>query len=135
VHKSRKVAFVYLANDLIQKSILKRQKNTLQLDYQEGFENVIPEALTSLFEVCKEPEVFNPIVKVLQVWSARKVYDSSRIDELAQNLAPKQETPGLSLPPGTEIPPVYLELATAMQTLKSHKSESEADYILAKAYL
>ena len=33
VCKSKKIAFVYLANDLIQKSLLKKTKGTLQLDY------------------------------------------------------------------------------------------------------
>jgi len=37
VHRARKVAFMYLANDVIQKSIIKQQKGHTVLDYKSGF--------------------------------------------------------------------------------------------------
>jgi len=51
VSRDKKVAFVYLANDIIQKSILRKNKGTLVLDYKTAFSEVIEDVLLVLFDI------------------------------------------------------------------------------------
>jgi len=52
VLKPKKIAFVYLANDVIQKSIIKKNKGVL--DYKSGFEPAICQVLRTLFDILEE---------------------------------------------------------------------------------
>lgn len=92
VHKSRKVAFVYLANDLIQKSKHKQKKGqTVTLDYCKAFEPHLQEVLTVLFEILgtENVEIQTAILKVIQVWQTRSVYPEAMLAELQQTLMDK----------------------------------------------
>lgn len=80
VHKTKKVAFVYLANDLIQKTLtqlqqVKQGKLALGPDeafnFTNGFEKVIEPILTKLFELLWKPDYFQikiDVMKVVKVW-------------------------------------------------------------------
>lgn len=47
----KKIAFIYLANDLIQKSVLKQSKGTLILNYQSTFDECIDKTLELVFDI------------------------------------------------------------------------------------
>ena len=55
-HRSKKVAYVYLANELIQKGLSVNNEN-----YQRAFEPVIGKALISLFEGQLRGEMYKDI--------------------------------------------------------------------------
>ena len=67
VCKTKKLAFVYLANDLIQKSLLKKSKGTLLMDYHEAFSKVIEEVLLVLFDIIVQPDMFYTHLSILKV--------------------------------------------------------------------
>lgn len=67
VCRTKKVAFVYLANDLIQKSLLKKTKRTIVLDYHLAFSKVIEEVLLVLFDIIPQPEMFDAHLAILKV--------------------------------------------------------------------
>ena len=87
-HKSKKVAYVYLANDVIQKSLAQRSNV-----YQKAFEAVLKSSLSQLFEFqlnrASEPSyqtIKIDILKVLNLWIQRKIYPSEDLQSLREHL-------------------------------------------------
>lgn len=73
---------MYLANDLIQKSLLKISKGSCQLNYHEAFNECIEEVLDLVFDIFDQAVMFDvhfAMLKVIQVWINRKVYDVERL--------------------------------------------------------
>ena len=83
-HKQKKVAFVYLANDLLQKSLL--HKNPA---YHLAFEPMLPKVLLKLFEQCRGEaytQVKVDILKVVKVWLQRQIYAQEMLTALRDKL-------------------------------------------------
>ena len=93
---SKKLAFIYLGNDLIQKSMIKAKQ-----DPEASFNNFhsalapprVNEVFTLLFKIIYSPAVQDQalhstkqILKVIGVWKNRKVYDSDQVEALEKEL-------------------------------------------------
>ncbi|TNV77260.1 hypothetical protein FGO68_gene5552 [Halteria grandinella] len=81
--RTRKVAYVYLLNDILQKSIL--QQNASK-HYLKAFEGLIENSLESLFAKQlsseKDKSIKVDIVRVVNVWISRQLYAESTIIDL-----------------------------------------------------
>jgi CID domain len=87
-HKSKKVAYVYLANDVIQKTLAQNNKI-----YQKAFEPILKPSLTVLFEqqLNRSSEPSNQtikidILKVIQLWRSRQIYPPDDMIALKEHL-------------------------------------------------
>jgi hypothetical protein len=139
VQVAKKIAFVYLANDLITKSLMRKQKGSCVLDYHLAFEPCIMGTLELLFEIYEAHfEMLLSIVKVVQVWINKSVFDAEKLALLKRSLMLKAAITqdnldgkprdtvivnGLRLNDlhGQEVPQVLLELAQAAATLREHR--------------
>lgn len=63
----KKIAFIYLANDLIQKSVLKQTKGTLILNYQSAFDECIDQTLELVFDIFDASLMFDVHLAILKV--------------------------------------------------------------------
>ncbi|CDW74498.1 UNKNOWN [Stylonychia lemnae] len=90
VNKSKKVALVYLANELIQKSILLSGQNQVhQLSFSKAFQPIIGRILVKLFEFLQKPEynqIKIDILKVLKVWMQRQLYNVEHLKVIREEL-------------------------------------------------
>ena len=82
-HRSKKLAYVYLANDIIQKSLMMGSEN-----YQKAFQPVIGKSLISLFEGQLRGEQYKEIkldiLKVINLWVKGRFFNE--LDELREKL-------------------------------------------------
>ena len=79
------MSYIYLANDLIQRSKIKNQKP----EFWSIFQPYLEEALTALLDVksCKlDSQQKLDILKVIDVWKQRNVYPNEFVDPLYQKL-------------------------------------------------
>ena len=79
------MSYIYLANDLIQRSKIKNQKP----EFWSIFQPHLEEALTALLDVksCKlDSQQKLDILKVIDVWKQRNVYPNEFVDPLYQKL-------------------------------------------------
>jgi hypothetical protein len=99
-HRTKKLPYIYLANDLIQKSMIKRKKH--KSDDKAIFNDLhealapprITNVLTQLFTMLKESETYlqneqqlcTSVLKVVSVWKARKVYNEDALVQLQKKL-------------------------------------------------
>ena len=95
-HRTKKLPYIYLANDLIQKSMIKRKKH--KSDDAASFNDLhealapprITNVLTQLFTMLKESETYSQneqqlctsVLKVVTVWKTRKVYSEDALEQL-----------------------------------------------------
>eukprot|EP00347_Sterkiella_histriomuscorum_P004692 403359471 len=93
VNRTKKVAFVYLANDLIQKSLVELTQGKIpqdQLTFCKAFEaQIMEKVLLKLFEILQKSEFLNvklDVLKVVKVWTQRSVYDPEWLKELRTQL-------------------------------------------------
>lgn len=90
VHHSKKLAFVYLANDLIQKSALKLKKGGLaeSCNFVAAFEPNIGGVLVRICELLNQQQIeggdqtCQAILKVVNVWLTRKLYNHEHLEKL-----------------------------------------------------
>ncbi len=92
VHKSKKVAFVYLATELIQRSLIFSQQTKQPLSengFHSSFEKVIYVVLPKLFEILSKTEYMQikiDILKVLKVWIQRSFFNIDNLQKLKKTL-------------------------------------------------
>lgn len=77
--KNDKLAYIFLANDIIQNSFF------LGLKFHEVFFNHLIEVFPVLFNSLNE-KLRKEIFRVFEIWEERKIYDQSKIDNLKQLL-------------------------------------------------
>ena len=85
VQPDQQVSYLYLANDLIQRSKIKNQKP----EFWTYFKDHLYEALTTLFDpkTCKlDSQQKLDILKVIDVWRSRSVYPAEVADPLYDKL-------------------------------------------------
>ena len=85
VPSDQQVSYLYLANDLIQRSKIKNQKP----EFWTFFQQHLQEALTALFnpKTCKlDSQQKLDILKVIDVWRQREVYSAEFADPLYEKL-------------------------------------------------
>lgn len=115
-HRTKKLPYIYLANDLVQKSMINQKKAASSMDtvepaakeVSEGGETIekfndfheafappkINKVLEQLFSMLKNSETYgvpeqqlqSQVVKVVSVWKQRKVYPEQALVELKTNL-------------------------------------------------
>lgn len=79
---SRKLVFMYLANDVIQNS---KKKGP---EFGTSFASVLPKAFKDISHKCSDEKTFNSLTRILNIWGERGVYDSAKIREYTSNLKP-----------------------------------------------
>ena len=80
VTTEKPLALVYLANDLIQKSKIKKTA-----DFNDWFYGVIAEVLVQLKDRVSDHEL-KAMIKVVDVWLNRKIYEKDWLESLKHKL-------------------------------------------------
>ncbi|XP_063698462.1 regulation of nuclear pre-mRNA domain-containing protein 1A [Culicoides brevitarsis] len=75
VNQSKKLTFMYLANDVIQNS---KKKGP---EYGKEFAVTLKDAFAHVAESCKGEDIFNRLDRILSIWEERGVYESKQIKE------------------------------------------------------
>jgi hypothetical protein len=80
LNKQEKLAFIFLANDIIQNSFFRGLK------FHEVFFNHLIEVFPLLYNSLNE-KLRREIFRVLDIWEERKIYDSAKLENLRQLLS------------------------------------------------
>lgn len=80
---SRKLVFMYLANDVIQNS---KKKGP---EFSSSFSTVLAKAFKDISQRCEDDRTFSSLGRILKIWGERGVYDIEKIKEFETNLARK----------------------------------------------
>lgn len=80
VPESKKLTFMYLANDVIQNS---KKKGP---EYGKEFSLALPKVFTHIGETCSSEKLFGSMGRILKIWEERGVYDSKTINEYRSRL-------------------------------------------------
>lgn len=81
---SRKLVFMFLANDVIQNS---KKKGP---EYSESFSTtILAKAFKDIAQRCEDEKTFKSLDRILKIWDERGVYDSDKMKEFYANLKPK----------------------------------------------
>lgn len=81
---SRKLVFMYLANDVIQNS---KKKGP---EYSEAFSSIIlTKAFSDISQKCDDEKTFKSLERILKIWDERGVYESDKIKDFEANLKKK----------------------------------------------
>ena len=81
---SRKLVFMYLANDVIQNS---KKKGP---EYSEAFSSaILTKAFSDISQKCDDEKTFKSLERILKIWDERGVYESDKIKEFEVNLKKK----------------------------------------------
>ena len=78
--RNDKLAFIFLANDIIQNSFFRGLK------FHDVFFNHLIEVFPTLYNSLNE-KLRKEIFRVLEIWQERKIYDSSKLENLRQLLS------------------------------------------------
>lgn len=89
---TRKLVFMYLANDVIQNS---KKKGP---EYSESFSTILAKAFKDISQRCEDDKTFKSLDRILKIWNERGVYESDKIKEFEENLAKKVPKPPTSTP-------------------------------------
>lgn len=92
---SRKLVFMYLANDVIQNS---KKKGP---EYSESFSTIIAKAFKDISQRCNDDKTFSSLSRILKIWEERGVYDAEKIKDYESNLIkrnPKASTSSAPTP-------------------------------------
>uniref|UniRef100_A0A0K8TRL2 Putative regulator of nuclear mrna n=1 Tax=Tabanus bromius TaxID=304241 RepID=A0A0K8TRL2_TABBR len=80
VPQSRKLTFMYLANDVIQNS---KKKGP---EYGEEFGRVLESVFLHIAESCDDIKLFGSLDRILKIWVDRGVYDAEAIEDFRRAL-------------------------------------------------
>lgn len=75
VSQSKKLTFMYLANDIIQNS---KKKGP---EYGKEFSTTLKDAFAHVAEACTGEDIFNRLDRILSIWEERGVYEAKQIKE------------------------------------------------------
>jgi len=79
MNKNNKLAFIFLANDIIQNSFFQKLK------LHEVFFYHLTEVFPTMFNSLSE-KIRKEIIRVIDIWEERSIYDSSKLENLRQLL-------------------------------------------------
>ncbi|XP_025836807.1 regulation of nuclear pre-mRNA domain-containing protein 1B isoform X2 [Agrilus planipennis] len=85
--ETKKLTFMYLANDVIQNS---RKKGP---EYGKEFANVLTKAFDHLVEIGCDEKTRNSLRRLLTIWGERGIYDENQIAEFGKSLVLLEEEP------------------------------------------
>jgi regulator of Ty1 transposition protein 103 len=80
---SRKLVFMYLANDVIQNS---KKKGP---EYSESFSLTLAKAFKDIGKYCNDEKTIRSLDRILSIWEDRGVYDGDKIKEFRVGIAGK----------------------------------------------
>lgn len=80
---SRKLVFMYLANDVIQNS---KKKGP---EYSESFSTILSKAFKDISQKCEDEKTFKSLDRILKIWNERGVYEPDKIKDFVENLTKK----------------------------------------------
>ncbi|XP_055624720.1 regulation of nuclear pre-mRNA domain-containing protein 1B [Toxorhynchites rutilus septentrionalis] len=103
---SKKLTFMYLANDVIQNS---KKKGP---EFGKEYENVLLKAFKNIAQSGPEEKTIHNLNRILNIWAERGVYDEARIKEFSGALNQREKSPALPSKNGEE---------------KKRKTEAEPD--------
>lgn len=84
---SRKLVFMYLANDVIQNS---KKKGP---EFNESFSTILGKAFKDISQRCEDDKTFKSLDRILKIWNERGVYESDKIKDFETNLMKKPSKP------------------------------------------
>lgn len=90
---SKKLTFMYLANDVIQNS---KKKGP---EFGKEFENVLLKAFKMIAQAGPEEKTIHSLNRILNIWAERGVYDEAKIREFSGALNQRDISPGASALP------------------------------------
>uniref|UniRef100_U5EYY9 Putative regulator of nuclear mrna n=1 Tax=Corethrella appendiculata TaxID=1370023 RepID=U5EYY9_9DIPT len=85
INPNRKLTFMYLANDVIQNS---KKKGP---EYGKEFELTLTKAFKHISQTCKDEKTIQSLLRILNIWEERGVYDGKRIKEYYNALVEKSD--------------------------------------------
>ena len=89
LNKSNKLAFIYLANDIIQNSFFQ------ELKFHDFFLNTINDTFPKLYKIVGE-KIRKEMIRMIEIWTERKIFDESKMENLKNFLSvstiPKLDT-------------------------------------------
>ncbi|XP_062129297.1 regulation of nuclear pre-mRNA domain-containing protein 1B [Drosophila sulfurigaster albostrigata] len=80
VPETKKLTFMYLANDVIQNS---KKKGP---EYGKEFSNVLPKVFAHIGDTCKSDKLMGSLGRILNIWQERGVYDAKTIADYRSRL-------------------------------------------------
>lgn len=80
VKDSKKLTFIYLANDVIQNS---RKKGP---EFRNEFAPILAPALKIMAQTASDEKTIQRIERILNIWDERKIFDSKQIAEFRGSL-------------------------------------------------
>uniref|UniRef100_A0A1A9VEC3 CID domain-containing protein n=1 Tax=Glossina austeni TaxID=7395 RepID=A0A1A9VEC3_GLOAU len=80
VPESKKLIFMYLANDVIQNS---KKKGP---EYGKEFSNILPKVFSHIGETCTSDKLFGNLGRILNIWEERGVYEPKMIADFRAKL-------------------------------------------------
>ena len=93
-HRSHAVALIFLANELIQKSLIAGETAP---NFNELFRPILHPSLNALFEQLGEGEAYLKekvdVIRVVGVWEERKIYDDEYMKDLKESIETNLQFP------------------------------------------
>lgn len=93
VSSSKKLTFMYLANDVIQNS---KKKGP---EFGKEYENVLPKAFKLIAQSGPEEKTIHSLNRILNIWGERGVYDEAKIKEYSAALNQREKSPAAAAAP------------------------------------
>lgn len=93
VSSSKKLTFMYLANDVIQNS---KKKGP---EFGKEYENVLPKAFKLIAQSGPEEKTIHSLNRILNIWGERGVYDEAKIKEYSAALNQREKSPASAAAP------------------------------------
>lgn len=84
---TRKLVFMYLANDVIQNS---KKKGP---EFNESFSTILGKAFKDISQRCEDEKTFKSLDRILKIWNERGVYEPDKIKDFETSLMKKTPKP------------------------------------------